>query len=208
MDDWLAAHKDVLPRVVGAVLRQKPPGGGEIIGVERVGESLGDGSPGVHVPQCSDAAACTLLRVDEFFPYHPRGPRRLLLAGALVSTALAAWAIANAMRGAEPFAYLRALVSLVLLCAMGWTHHRLRPRPSFGVRLGPGALVVGRPLGGELAFPFNELTSVRLQGRAIELTFRDGQSLRLPRQLFADQHAFAALARALEQRAPRSWSDA
>ncbi|MGQ0508171.1 MAG: hypothetical protein ACT4TC_22970 [Myxococcaceae bacterium] len=131
---------------------------------------------------------------DKFFPFDPRGARQTMLVGAAACAALAAWATYAALTGHERFGAIRAAVS-VLLCAafcFGW--FRLRPKPQWGITLGPRGLHVARPFSGEaIELDWRSLASARRDAAAggrLVLFDRQGGQLPIGAVMFPSRKAF------------------
>lgn len=140
--------------------------------------------------------------VAPFFPYHPKRARWALVAAAAVAVGLTAWALAGATQGEGPLAYARAGISAGLLLTALVLHHRLRPRAGWGVRLAPDGLSVSRPFDGVVEIPWDEVTALGEEGRALAVRLRDGGRVLVPRFLFEGPAEVDALARALKERSP------
>ncbi len=145
-----------------------------------------------------------------FHPYDPRPMRRLLLGAACLSAIVAAWALANAVHGAERLAFARAGVALGLLLTAAVLHFKLRPRPNWGVKVGGTALSVSRPLKGEIPLAWSMVREVRRSNRrdSVVLWLTDDRRIVIGRHLFASPESFEAVARSLEEHGPQSPYDA
>ncbi|MBX7100156.1 MAG: PH domain-containing protein [Myxococcaceae bacterium] len=137
-----------------------------------------------------------------FFPYHPKRARWSLVGAAVVAVGLTAWALAAATQGEGPLAFARAGIAAGLGLTALVLHHRLRPREGWGVRLLPEGLVVSRPFDGVVEIPWEEVTALDEEGRALAVRLRDGGRVLVPRFLFEGPAEVDALARALKERSP------
>jgi hypothetical protein len=143
---------------------------------------------------------------DVFFAFNPRAVRWGLALGAVLCAALAAWALANARAGLERFGAARGGVAAGLMFAFGYVVLRLRPRPGWGVRLTPLALVIARPFTPQpLELPWSQISVVRQEGGrrpVLSLFLRTGERILVPQHLFSNRGAFDAMAQAVSARVP------
>ena len=146
-----------------------------------------------------------------FIPFDPRAARSLLTLGVLGCAAATAWALydaASAMRLAEA----RAGISAGLLLAFFYVRHRLRPREGWGVFFTPEALVVARPLSGDVAaVPWANVRGVARAGKrrdVLVVLLDEDRRVLLPRHLFPSAQAFDELVAAVEERSPKPHFDA
>ncbi len=147
----------------------------------------------------------------DFFPYHPLTWRRWLWAGAVGGLALTGWALAGAAESGAPLEFARTGVSAGLTLAMLAVQRKFRPRPDWGVKVTPLALVVSRPSTGALEVPWSEVTEIRRGGAQREtlLIFAGGERRVLVSQhLFPSREEFEALALAIDERRPSTAHDA
>lgn len=137
----------------------------------------------------------------DFYPYHPLRLRLGLALGAAVSLGLAAWAGWSFRDTQSLKEALRAGLSLGLGLAMAFTCWRYRPRPAWGVRVTPVAVLVSRPRRGQLEVPLAAVREVRRLGKrrdTLSLWLARDQRVVVPAHLFASRREFDALASHLE----------
>ena len=142
---------------------------------------------------------------SHFFAFNPRPTRVGLFLGACVLAVLTAWALAAARQATEPFAEARAGLCAALMLVFLYPFHRLRPRPQWGVTLGPLGVSVARPFSNSkpLELMWTQIASVRRLGRQgdmLGLFLHEQGRLLVSRHLFARKAVFEELASALEQR--------
>jgi hypothetical protein len=150
---------------------------------------------------------------SRFFAFNPRPTRIALFLGACLLAVLTAWALAAARQATEPFAGARAGITFGLMLFFLYTFHRLRPRPDWGVTLGPMGVRVARPFSKSppLEVTWAQLGGVRRLGRkgdVLGLFFQEQGRLLVPRHLFARKAVFEELISALEERLPPPRHDA
>ena len=147
-----------------------------------------------------------------FFAFRPRGLRRALLAAAVLSVVLSAWALASGLRGAEPLGTVRAALLGALAVGFGAGWVLLRPRPDFGIRMDTAGIDVSRPWGAPpLHIPWTQLGATRTERRLwtrLVLEVRPQGRLLIARPLVGSREAFADLVRALDERPTRPPADA
>lgn len=147
----------------------------------------------------------------DFFAYHPRFWRLLLALGAAGSLVLTAWAMASAVRSGAPLEFARAGISGGLVLAMLTVHHRLRPRPEWGVRVTPLTVTVSRPTTGTIEVPWSSVTDVRRAGDkrdTVVLFVGEEKRVLISAHLFASKQEFEALAAAIDEVRPATLHDA
>jgi len=149
---------------------------------------------------------------DDFFPFNPRAARLGFLLGALGCVGLVLWAVLGTLHHTERMGEARAAVSLGLMLAFLYARFRLRPRPGWGVTLGPQGLTVARPLSpGALEVPWERVQRIVRTGRrrdALLVLLEDEQRILIARHLFARKSTFEALLEALQKRVPEPVLDA
>jgi hypothetical protein len=148
-----------------------------------------------------------------FFAFNPRPTRIALFLGACVLAVLTSWALASARQGGEPFAEARAGLTAGLMFVFLYAFHRLRPRPEWGVTLGPMGLRVARPFSNAkpLELMWTQIASVRRLGRkgdVLGLFFHEQGRVLVTRHLFPRKAVFEELATTLEERVPPARYDA
>jgi len=148
-----------------------------------------------------------------FFAFNPRPTRLGLFLGACVLAVLAAWALASSQQGAEPYGEARAGLCAGLMFVFLYVFHRLRPRPEWGVTLGPMGLRVARPFSNSkpLELRWGQLASVRRLGRkgdVLGLFLEEQGRVLVTRHLFPREAVFDELVSALEERVPPARYDA
>lgn len=150
--------------------------------------------------------------MDRFFAFHPRSTRIALVLGGCLLAVLTAWAMAAARQTGEPFAEARAGISAGLMFLFLYAFHRLRPRPQWGITLGPMGVRVARPFSNEkpMEFTYAQLSSVRRLGRKGDVLglFHEQGRILITRHLFPSRAVFEELISALEERVPPSRYDA
>ena len=151
--------------------------------------------------------------MDRFFAFNPRPTRIALVLGACLLAVLTAWAMAAARQATEPFAEARAGICAGVLLLVLYAFHRLRPRPEWGVTLGPLGVRVARPFSNAkpLELTFAQLSGVRRLGRkgdVLGLFFNDQGRVLVTRHLFPRKAVFEELISALEERLPPPRHDA
>lgn len=147
----------------------------------------------------------------DFFAYHPRTWRVLLSLGAAGSLVLTAWAMASAVRSGASLEYARAGISAGLVLAMLTVHHRLRPRPDWGVRVTPLTITVSRPTSGVIEVPWSAVTDVRRAGDkrdTVVLFVGEEKRVLVSQHLFPSKAEFEALAAAIDELRPTPPHDA
>jgi len=142
-----------------------------------------------------------------FFAFNPRPTRIGLFLGACVLAVLTAWALASAQQGGEPYGEARAGLSAGLMFVFLYAFHRLRPRPEWGVTLGPMGLRVARPFSNSkpLELMWTQIASVRRLGRkgdVLALFLQEQGRVLVTRHLFPRKAVFDELVSALEERVP------
>jgi hypothetical protein len=148
-----------------------------------------------------------------FFAFNPRSTRIALFLGACALAVLTAWAMAASRQGGEPFAEARAGISAGLMLLFLFAFHRLRPRPDWGITLGPLGVRVARPFSNArpLELTWAQIGSVRRLGRrgdVLGLFFHEEGRVLVPRHLFPRRAVFEELVSALEERVPTPRYDA
>lgn len=142
----------------------------------------------------------------DFFPYHPLRLRLWLGAGFVAALALTAWAVVSFVGSDTPREILRAGLSSGLAAAMGLAVFRTGPRPGWGVKVTPLAVLVSRPGGkGIIEVPWSAVKEVRRFGdrrETLGLWLDDEQRVLINAHLFAKREEFEALARAIDERIP------
>jgi hypothetical protein len=151
--------------------------------------------------------------MDRFFAFNPRPTRLALVLGACLLAVLTAWAMAAARQAAEPFAEARAGISAGLMFLFLYAFHRLRPRPDWGVTLGPMGVRVARPFSNAkpMELTYAQLSAVRRLGRkgdVLGLFFHEQGRVLVTRHLFPRKAVFEELISALEERLPPPRHDA
>jgi len=151
--------------------------------------------------------------MDRFFAFNPRPTRIALVLGACLLAVLTAWAMAAARQAAEPFAEARAGISAGLMFLFLYAFHRLRPRPEWGVTLGPMGVRVARPFSNAkpMELTYAQLSGVRRLGRkgdVLGLFFHEQGRVLVTRHLFPRKAVFDELISALEERLPPPRHDA
>ena len=147
-----------------------------------------------------------------FFAFRPRGLRRALLTAAFLAIVLSAWALASAVRGADPLGTVRAvlLAALAVGFSTGWV--LLRPRPDFGIRLDTAGIDVSRAWGAPpLHIPWTHVGATRTERRLwtrLVLEVRPEGKLLIARPLLGSREAFADLVKALDDRTAKRPGDA
>lgn len=147
----------------------------------------------------------------DFFAYHPRFWRLLLSLGAAGSLVLTAWAMAGAVHTGAPLEFARAGLSFGLVLAMLTVHHRLRPRPDWGVRVTPLALTVSRPSTGTIEIPWSAVTDVRRAGTkrdTVVIFVGEEKRVLVAQHLFPSKAEFEAVAAAIDEQRPATPHDA
>lgn len=142
-----------------------------------------------------------------FFAFNPRPTRIALFLGACVLAVLTAWALASAQQAAEPYGEARAGLSAGLMFVFLYAFHRLRPRPEWGVTLGPMGLRVARPFSNSqpLELMWGQIASVRRLGRkgdVLGLFLQEQGRVLVTRHLFPRKAVFEELVSAVEERVP------
>ena len=150
---------------------------------------------------------------SRFFAFNPRSTRIALFLGACALAVLTAWALAAARQSAEPFAEARGGITAGLMLVFLYAFHRLRPRPEWGITLGPMGVRVARPFSNAkpMELMWSQLSSVRRLGRrgdVLGLFFHEQGRVLVPRHLFARRAVFDELISALEDRLPPPRHDA
>ncbi|WP_224368674.1 hypothetical protein [Hyalangium versicolor] len=150
---------------------------------------------------------------SRFFAFNPRSTRIALFLGACALAVLTAWALAAARQATEPFAEARAGITAGLMLVFLYAFHRLRPRPEWGVTLGPMGVRVARPFSNSkpLELTYSQIGTVRRVGRkgdVLGLFFHEQGRVLVPRHLFARKAVFEELVSALEERLPPPSHDA
>jgi hypothetical protein len=150
---------------------------------------------------------------SRFYAFNPRPTRWALGLGACALAVLTAWALAASRHGAEPFAEARAGLTAGLMLVFLYAFHRLRPRPEWGITLGPLGVKVARPFSNTQALElgWSQLGTVRRLGRkgdVLGLFFREQGRVLVTRHLFARRAIFEELVSALEKRVPTPPYDA
>jgi hypothetical protein len=148
-----------------------------------------------------------------FFAFNPRPTRIGLFLGACVLAVLTAWALASAQQRGEPYGEARAGLSAGLMFVFLYAFHRLRPRPEWGVTLGPMSLSVARPFSNSkpLEIMWTQIASVRRLGRkgdVLALFLQEQGRVLVTRHLFPRKAVFDELVSALEERVPPARYDA
>lgn len=150
---------------------------------------------------------------SRFFAFNPRPTRMALFVGACALAVLTAWALAAARQATEPFAEARAGITAGLMLVFLYAFHRLRPRPEWGVTLGPMGVRVARPFSNAkpMELMWSQIGTVRRLGRkgdVLGLFFHEEGRVLLPRHLFPRKAVFEELISALEERLPPPRHDA
>ncbi|HYI02966.1 hypothetical protein [Hyalangium sp.] len=150
---------------------------------------------------------------SRFFAFNPRPTRVALFLGACVLAVLTAWAMAAARQAEEPFAEARAGISAGLMFLFLYAFHRLRPRPDWGITLGPRGVQVARPFSKAkpLELTWSQIATVRRLGRkgdVLGLFLQEKGRVLVPRHLFPRTAVFNELISALEERLPPPRHDA
>lgn len=150
---------------------------------------------------------------SRFFAFNPRPTRMALFVGACALAVLTAWALAASRQDAEPFAEARAGITAGLMLVFLYAFHRLRPRPEWGVTLGPMGVRVARPFSNAkpMELMWSQIGTVRRLGRkgdVLGLFFHEEGRVLLPRHLFPRKAVFEELISALEERLPPPRHDA
>lgn len=150
---------------------------------------------------------------SRFFAFNPRPTRMALFVGACALAVLTAWALAAARQDIEPFAEARAGITAGLMLVFLYAFHRLRPRPEWGVTLGPMGVRVARPFSNAkpMELMWSQIGTVRRLGRkgdVLGLFFHEEGRVLLPRHLFPRKAVFEELISALEERLPPPRHDA
>ena len=150
---------------------------------------------------------------SRFFAFNPRPTRIALFLGACMLAVLTAWAMAAARQDAEPFAEARAGITAGLMLLFLYAFHRLRPRPDWGITLGPLGVSVARPFSRArpMELTWAQLGAVRRLGRkgdVLGLFFHEQGRVLVPRHLFPRRAVFEELVSALEERVPPPRYDA
>lgn len=151
--------------------------------------------------------------MDRFFAFNPRPTRIALVLGACLLAVLTAWAMAAARQAEEPFAEARAGISAGLMLLFLYAFHRLRPRPEWGITLGPMSVRVARPFSNAkpMELTYSQLSGVRRLGRkgdVLGLFFQEQGRVLVTRHLFPRRAVFDELISALEERLPPPRHDA
>lgn len=147
----------------------------------------------------------------EFFAYHPRQWRLWLALAAAGSLILTAWAMASAVRSGAPLEFARAGLSGGLVLAMLTVHHRLRPKPEWGVKVTPVTLTVSRPTTGTIEIPWSAVKDIRRSGTKRETVIifvGEAKRVMIAAHLFPSRSEFEALASAIDDQRPSSGHDA
>ncbi|MDY7226350.1 hypothetical protein [Hyalangium rubrum] len=150
---------------------------------------------------------------SRFFAFNPLPTRIALFLGACVLAVLTAWALASAQQGGEPFSEARAGITAGLMLVFLYAFHRLRPRPGWGVTLGPLGVHVARPFSNAkpMELMWSQIGSIRRLGRkgsVLGLFFHEQGRVLVSRHLFPRRAVFEELASALEERVPAPRYDA
>lgn len=150
---------------------------------------------------------------SRFFAFNPRSTRIGLFVGACVLAVLTAWALAAARHATEPLAEARAGISAGLMLLFLYAFHRLRPRPEWGITLGPLGVRVARPFSSAkpMELTYSQIGAVRRLGRkgdVLGLFFHEQGRVLVPRHLFPRKGVFDELITALEERLPPPRHDA
>ncbi len=150
---------------------------------------------------------------SRFFAFNPRPTRIGLVLGACALAVLTAWAMASSREGGDPFAEARAGITAGLMFVFLYAFHRLRPRPDWGVTLGPLGVRVARPFSNTqpLELTWAQIGAVRKLGRkgdVLGLFFHEQGRVLVPRHLFPARAVFEELVSALEERLPPPRHDA
>lgn len=139
-----------------------------------------------------------------FFPYHPRGWRLRLAFAMACTVVLLAWAVAGVVASGAVLEVMRVGASVGLLAALFTVWLRLRPRPGWGVTVGPLSLGVSRALGGQTELLWVDVEQARwvdAERRGFVVLASEGETLRqvlLARHLFPSKDEFEAVVRAIE----------
>jgi hypothetical protein len=150
---------------------------------------------------------------SRFFAFNPRPTRVALFLGACGLAVLTAWAMADARQAEEPFAEARAGISAGLMFLFLYAFHRLRPRPDWGITLGPLGVHVARPFSKArpMELTWSQIATVRRLGRkgdVLGLFLQEQGRVLVPRHLFPRRAVFEELISALEERLPPPRHDA
>lgn len=150
---------------------------------------------------------------SRFFAFNPRSTRMALFLGACALAVLTAWALAAVRQGTAPLAGARAGISAGLLLLFLYAFHRLRPRPGWGITLGPLGVSVARPFSraSPMELTYSQIGAVRRLGRkgdVLGLFFHEQGRVLVPRHLFPRRDVFEELISALEERLPPPSHDA
>ena len=135
----------------------------------------------------------------------------MLALGAAGSLVLTAWAMASAVRSGAALEFARAGISGGLVLAMLTVHHKLRPRPEWGVRVTPLTVTVSRPTTGTIEVPWSSVTDVRRAGDkrdTVVLFVGEEKRVLISAHLFPSKQEFEALAAAIDEQRPSSPHDA
>lgn len=145
---------------------------------------------------------------QDFFPYHPLRLRLWLTGGLIASLALTAWAVISFVGTDTPREILRAGLSSGLAAAFGVAVFRAGPKPGWGVKVTPLAVLVSRPGGkGVIEVPWSAVKEVRRFGDkrdTLGLWLDEQERVLIPAHLFARRADFEALARAIDDRMPEA----
>src|SRR5687767_590985 len=141
---------------------------------------------------------------SRFFAFNPRSTRIALFVGACALAVLTAWAMAATRQAAEPLAEARAGITAGLMLLFLYAFHRLRPRPDWGITLGPMGVRVARPFSNAqpMELTWSQLSTVRRLGRkgdVLGLFFQEQGRVLVPRHLFPRRAVFDELISALEE---------
>ncbi len=148
---------------------------------------------------------------ETFYPFNPRATRIGLFLGAVACVGLTAWALKNTLEGTEPYAGVRAGLSVLMSVAFAFAFVRLRPRNDWGIQVSRHALTIARPLRGEpISVPWQAIQSARRVGRSRDrlLVITERGPLLISRPLFPSAQVFRSVAEAVERRAPAPHFDA
>jgi hypothetical protein len=148
-----------------------------------------------------------------FFAFNPRPTRIALFLGACALAVLTAWAMAAARQDSEPFAEARAGIAAGLMLLFLYAFHRLRPRPEWGIALGPLGVRVSRPFSNAqpMELAWSQIGAVRRLGRkgdVLGLFLQEQGRVLVTRHLFPRRAVFNELVSALEERLPPPRYDA
>jgi hypothetical protein len=140
---------------------------------------------------------------SQFFGFHPVRWRAAALMASGVCAVLTAFALVAA-RHHQPLAWLRVVLYLALMSGFSWLWLRLRPRVGWGVSVGPLAITISRPLGGEAQLAWSQVADVRRDSRRksrLGVFSQDGEVIWIESSMFPNFATFEAMLAAVLARA-------